>query len=322
LGEAVVENRPANDSAQVASLAIRPDALDLPSKIGLQDRFRSYAAAGSAGSRESSKPQAHAFFVGINRFEDAGANLAGCRNDVGAQAKVLISQGIFQPENLRLLTDTRAGTPAYPSKANVVRALTELVEKAGPNDVIYLGFSTHGAFDENRKDAFLLMADMTYLYGQELMAILAKAKAKNILITMDACHTGGMPGVGAAQFAGKDSSAPIPDSFYDMLGASRGHVVIRACRADQTTPDIRTLGHGILTTVIIGGLTGDADANGDGIVTLSELRIHVTTAIPKISRRANEIRGGSEDPLEPTFTSSSFGEAGDLPLTVVSPATR
>ena len=84
---------------------------------------------------------------------------------------------------------------------------------------------------------------MALLYGQELAAILAKAKAKNVVITMDSCHTGGMPALGGAQFANARGSkaAPIPDSFYQMLGSSRGHVVIRACRADQSTPDIRIL---------------------------------------------------------------------------------
>jgi uncharacterized caspase-like protein len=219
------------------------------------------------------------------------------------------------------MTDARKGTADYPSKENVVAALTKLIETAGPNDIIYLGFSTHGGFDEEKKDSFLLMADMRFLYGQELTNLLSKAKAKNIVITMDACHTGGMPGMGGTQFANAGKSvAPIPDSFYQMLGSARGHVVIRACRADQTTPDIRTLGHGILTAAIVAGLTGDADANSDGIVTLSELRIYVTTAVPKISKRADELGADLESgPLEPTFTSSSVGEAGDLPLTVVEP---
>lgn len=322
VGAAVAENTPAGGGAIVASLAnISPAPLRFPSRVALQDKFRTYAGA----AKDASAPKAHAFFVGINRFENPDANLVGCRNDVGAQAKVLTTQGIFPAENLRLLTDTRKGTPDYPSKQNVVAGLTQLIEKAGPNDIIYIGFSTHGGFDGERKDSCLLMADMSLLYGQELTAILAKAKAKNIVITMDACHSGGMPGMGGAQFANARGSKapPIPDSFYQMLGSSRGHVVIRACRADQSTPDVRTLGHGILTLAIVAGLTGDADANGDGIVTLSELRIYVTTAIPIITKRADELGAELEHgPLEPTFTSSSFGEAGDLPLTVVQPKTN
>lgn len=100
-------------------------------------------------------------------------------------------------------------------------------------------------------------------------------------------------------------------------------MVIRACRSHQYIPDICTYGHGILSTLMVSGLSGDADSNGDGIITLSELRIHITTAIPKIGDRAieldaqNGINTDGEEPLQPAFTSSSFGEAGDLPLTTV-----
>ncbi len=321
VGLAVAENSPSGGNGRMAALGSTPSLRSAlrsspPSKSALANRFRSFASTGS--SRQSDLPKAYGLFVGINGFQDPGANLVGCRNDVGSQAKVLASQGIFSPDSIRLLTDTRKDTPDYPSKANVLAALSETVAKAGANDVIYLTFSTHGMYDSKAKDSALLMADMNLLYGRELTEILSNAKAKNILITMDACQTGGMVSIGGSQYAAKTKSAPIPESFYEVLASSRGHVVIRACRSDQSTPDIRPLGHGLLCAILISGLTGDADANGDGIVTLSELRIYATTAIPTISRRAIELGSDiSEDPLQATFTSSSFGEAGDLPLTVV-----
>jgi hypothetical protein len=318
-------------------------------KTALMQRLRSFVGGPSgslARSGAEASPKAWAVLVGINRFEDregytpGGNNLVGCRNDVGAMAKVLMTQGIFTPERTVLLTDAQKDSPRYPSKVNVVAALTEVVQQAGPSDVIYLSFSTHGGYNPEKKDTGLMMADsMTSgsdLFGAELIELLKPAVARNILITMDACQTGGMVSVGGTQ-GGKQLAKerapvepqPIPESFYQRLGAARGHVVIRACRADQTTPDIHTLGQGLLTSLMVGGLSGDADADGDGIVTLSELRIYVTTAIPQISRRQLELdaeRDGEDfeaaDVLEPTFTSSSFGEAGDLPLTVVPQGTE
>ncbi len=320
----LAEHPPSGDGGRVATMASSPSVKQIlqasrpPSKSRLESRFRTYAAGDSARSTES--PKAYGLFVGINGFEDPGANLVGCRNDVGAIAKVLGTQGIFTANSIRMLTDTRKNTPDFPSKSNVINALRETVAKAGPNDILFLSFSTHGMYDPNAKDSCLLMADMGMLYGKEMSEILSAAKAKNIVITMDACQTGGMTAIGSSQFSAKAKASPIPESFYEMLGSSRGHVVIRACRADQSTPDIRALGQGLLCSVLLSGLTGDADANGDGIVTLSELRIYATTAIPSISKRAIELGSQmSEDPLQATFTSSSFGEAGDLPLTVVEP---
>jgi hypothetical protein len=309
----------------------------VPSKAPLQKTFSTFT--GKSTSPES-PAKAWAVLVGINRFdggdpEQAGNNLVGCRNDAGALAKILMMQGIFSPETTRVLTDTRVSTPDFPSKANILSALRETIEKAGSNDVIFVGFSTHGMYDEHRKDSALIPVDYARtgepIWGSELTELLSKSQAKNMVIVMDACHTGGMASMGGTQAftlrgaVSRDGTA-IPESFYERLGASRGHVVIRACRSDQTTPDVRSLGQGILTALLVSGLTGDADADKDGIVTLSELRIYVTTSIPQITGRELEMRKaagddiGDETPLQPTFTSSSFGEAGDLPLTIVSPS--
>jgi len=312
-------------------------------KTELLKQWRAYSVKGQRVNTQLTEtaemPKAWAVMVGINRFEmpegwDSGsANLAGCRNDVGVLAKVLMTQGIFTPERTVLLTDAQKDSPRYPRKVNVVAALSEVVRQAGPSDVIYIAFSTHGGFDTDKKDTGLMMVDSltggSDFYGEELLKILQEAKAKNILISMDACQTGGMGSLGGSQGALANRQAsrermPIPEGFYQRLGASRGHVVIRACRADQSTPDVLTLGHGLLSCLMVAGLSGEADADNDGVVTLSELRIYITTAIPKISRREMEIAAENGGPafdesevLQPTFTSSSFGEAGDLPLTVV-----
>ncbi len=164
-------------------------------------------------------------------------------------------------------------------------------------------------------------------------ALLAQSKARNILFMIDACHSGGTAAIGPSQSAfprhfkaTADSAArrfaTVPERFYDELAQAQGHVVIRACRADQSTPDLAYLGMGqsLLTLVLLEGLTGDADANHDGIVTLSELRIYTTKAIARISKRAaqfGEDQSDNHGALVPTFTSGAIGETGDLPLTVV-----
>lgn len=315
--------------------AVSPKALD-----SLKRQFDAKAKGSGA------KPKAWAVLVGINDFEFVN-DLTSCRNDVTALAKVLTTQGIFEPAQVRLLTDARRGTPDYASKANVIAALNDTIRSAAENDIIFICISGHGGFDKRRKDSHFYVADSkgvsdgqasqeyeeavkTVIYGQELDALLSKAKARNILMAFDACHSGGLTALGTRQLQVQPRNLTrvshqfgiVPESFYERIGEARGHVVIRACRSDQTTPDLAYLGFGqsMLTLVLLQGLTGDADANHDGIVTLGELRIFTTTAIPKISRNAaaaGEDQGDNRGPLEPTFTSGAFGEAGDLPLTVV-----
>lgn len=307
--------------------------VDAAVRSRVQQRFAAYANGLSA--TKAATPKAWAVLVGVNEFESI-TPLWSCRNDVAAMAKVLSTQGIFEPERIRILTDARKGSEDYPTKQNVLAAIGSAIEQAGPDDVLLIGISSHGGYDAERKEAFFCTVDAQKgamgIYGSELQALLSNAKARNVLIVVDACHSGGNPALGAAQPFRNGSPATttqrqfaaVPESFYESLASARGHVVIRACRADQTTPDLFNIGVGqsLLTLVVLNGLTGDADADGDGIVTLSELRIFVTTAIPKISRlaaEAGEDQSENHGPLEPTFTSGGFGEAGDLPLTVVAP---
>lgn len=309
----------------------RAFSADAEARSRIQQHFTAYA--NKLSTTKAAAPKAWAVLMGVNEFESVSP-LWSCRNDVAAIAKVLSTQGIFEPERIRILTDTRHGSEDFPTKENVIAAITAVIDQAGPDDVVLIGISSHGGYDPDRGESFFCTVDtkdgMKGIYGSELQALLSKAKARNVLIIIDACHSGGNPALGAAQaFLKRGSPVPtqrqfaaVPESFYERLASARGHVVIRACRADQTTPDLFHIGVGqsLLTLVTLNGLTGDADANGDGIVTLSELRIFVTTAIPKISRlaaEAGEDQSRNHGPLEPTFTSGGFGEAGDLPLTVV-----
>ncbi|MEO8353403.1 MAG: FHA domain-containing protein, partial [Chthoniobacteraceae bacterium] len=144
------------------------------------------------------KPKAWAVLVGVNDFEFIN-DLTSCRNDVTALAKILSTQGIFELERIRLLTDARKGTPDYASKANVLVALRETLRNAAENDVVFICISGHGGYDKRRKDSNFYLADSkgvseegseseyneaakTVFYGQELDELLAGAKARNVIL--------------------------------------------------------------------------------------------------------------------------------------------
>lgn len=274
-------------------------------------------------------PKAWAVLVGVNKFETISP-LFSSRNDVAALAKVLTSHGIVETERMCLMTDARARESSdYPNKKNVIHTLKRVLSQAAADDVVFVVFSSHGGYDEESRDAFFCTTDTSQevpgIYGRELQSLMESSQARNILIMLDTCHSGGTGALGnpkrALSFAENSplkGPRSIPESFYDELAKARGSIVIRACRADQTTLDLKLLGQGFLTMVAVCGLTGDADANNDGIVTLSELRVYVTKTIPAVCQLATKA-GYVEPswPLQPTFTSGGAGEAGDLPLTVV-----
>ena len=80
-----------------------------------------------------------ALCVGINQFSNLpmASWLNGCVNDANDMAAMLRKRG-FAPRSVTVLTDDQA------TKANVMAALTKLVETAKEGDHIVFSFSSHG----------------------------------------------------------------------------------------------------------------------------------------------------------------------------------
>ncbi len=78
------------------------------------------------------------------------------------------------------------------------------------------------------------------------------------------------------------------------IGAeSRGRVVITASGPNEVALELPALGHGTFTYYLLEGLSGKADRNGDGIVTVSELYEYVEDQVDRRARAA----GGRQRPM-------------------------
>lgn len=123
--------------------------------------------------------------------------LPGIDVDIENMKKVAVTMR-FEPENIKVLFNEQA------TSANVHGALSSWIrDGVGPNDRVLIYFSTHGtrvadAQSANGVDDAIVMHDtvpangrlMNVLLGRELGTAIANSPSHNVLVLVDACHSG------------------------------------------------------------------------------------------------------------------------------------
>ncbi len=153
--------------------------------------------------------QNHALLIGVSEYRDPSArDLNGPRNDVAALGRMLEQR--WGKTAVRQLVDAEA------TKANILKALSQLVDRVKPEDQVFIYFSGHGTskYDRNFSqnlglpiaygsgafmphdtvavgDANSIMSSL--LIGQRDLQPLLKRLDRtgaNTLVIMDACYSG------------------------------------------------------------------------------------------------------------------------------------
>jgi metacaspase-1 len=242
-----------------------------------------------------------ALCVGINTFENLPtANwLNGCVNDAEDLASLWTSRFGFADNDVTTLTDAQA------TKAAVMGALTDLVERAkrGEVDQIVFALSSHGTQvpdangDEiDHADEAFAMYDInsegdrwdpaTVLLDDELHALFTGVpKAVLVEVLLDTCHSGTglksldfLPGrrprfVPPPTSEGLDTVEEVdPVGLRDLVKGSRldsTPVLFAACRPDQTASDAHFEGryNGAFTHFLVEALTADQKLPRSGLLT-------------------------------------------------------
>lgn len=220
-------------------------------------------------------PQSYALVIGISQYQNLppAAQLRYPELDANAVYATLISAqgGQFPAEHVHLLVGNQA------TRANVVRELEQWLEvttKADDRVLIY--FAGHGfiaggkgylaPYDidlHNIENTAIPMELLGRLIGSDI-------KGKWKVLLSDACHSG----------------AITPETDPSRLNAllldlNQSIFSLTASRDREQSFESADWGggHGIFTYYVVQGLSGAADANGDGIVTADELAEYVRTNV-------------------------------------------
>jgi metacaspase-1 len=143
-----------------------------------------------------------ALLIGIGRYHDAGVNLPGIELDIGVMTEVAEGLG-FKPAATQVLLNEQA------TLAQVRAALQALADGTGPRDRVLVYYSGHGTQlpdedgdEDDGLDEALTLHDMAtvqrggratldgVLVDDELAEALARIPSRQVLVLIDACHSG------------------------------------------------------------------------------------------------------------------------------------
>lgn len=167
-------------------------------------------------------------------------------------------EGGALPDNqVRLLIDEDA------TQGNIMTAMRSVFLRADENDVILFYFSGHGL-----PGSFLPVDYDGYnnkLEHKDIKDILAVSKAKHKLVLADACHSGSI-------LASRKPLNSILQRYYEAFEDTRGGTALMmSSKGEEYSLEDGGLRSGIFSHFLVRGLKGEADVNGNKIVTVKEL---------------------------------------------------
>lgn len=232
---------------------------------------------------------AFALIVGISRYEDKNIRpLDYTHADAEAFGRLLADPrrcGIPK-EHTRVLLDQEA------TLYNIKRAIGRwLHQEASDDSTVFVFFAGHGGLESDRTgmepdgiQKYLLPWDAKHddlfnsaLSNADFHRLLNTVRARRLVIFMDACYSGGV-----AERGGRDLG--VVGNPYERLAEGQGRLVIAASKPNQRSWEDETLGHGIFTHHLLEALSGKADADEDGFVSIMEVYKYLECNVPASAR--------------------------------------
>lgn len=250
----------------------------------------------------------HLMVVGINNYKNSKYTLNYAKADATSFKEQLEkSNDVFSKINVHFITDADA------LKANIESTFKEIAKEARPQDLFIFYYAGHGVMTmgDKNKEFYIVPYDVTQLYGaedalaqkgisaSELQEFSRNIPAQKQLFILDACQSAGALDAIAMRGASEEKAIA-------QLARSTGTHWLTASGSEQFATEFSQLGHGVFTYALLMGLQGAAD-NGDGSITVNELKAYLETAVPELTQK---YKGTAQYP-------ASYGFGNDFPLETI-----
>jgi len=221
----------------------------------------------------------YVFAVGINKYKNPALNL----NYAEPDAKGIVDffrhkdNVLFKSVELREIYNEQA------TKENITAKLKQL-ENINPQDAVLIYLAGHG---ENINDKwYFIPYELTYpereedvktkgISSDELAGYIKSIKAQKILMLIDACKSGAV----LIAFRGFEDRKAL-----SQLSRSTGVHIVAASTKDQFAAEVKELGHGVFTYILLEGLKGKAAGKGE-TVTVLKLMGYIQEQLPEITKK-------------------------------------
>ena len=249
--------------------------------ISAQSRAELVRITNDQGKSENVRlyENSYALLIGASNYNPGWNKLPGVNEDLKAVETVLKKQ-MFTVEKL-----------IDPTSKNLLSSIDTFVRNYGlhPNNRLLIYFAGHGftETDEGREFGYIVPVDapapskdifgfrQTAVTMDEMESVARKIRSKHALFVFDSCFSGTLLNA---------RRSPTP-TIISMKAAQPVRQFITAGTADQEVPD-----KSIFREQFVEGIEGEADRNGDGYVTASELADFLQEKVTNYTR-------GSQTPL-------------------------
>ncbi|MEO1446656.1 MAG: caspase family protein, partial [Cyanobacteria bacterium J06635_11] len=190
--------------------------------------------------------------IGVNHYQDPHLpNLQYSAIDCQGLGEALEAATVaFTSKQAKIHHDS---TDAKPTLATVQASLAQMVTQAQSQDTILFYFSGHGFQDTEYQQAVLCLSDTqkdnllaTGLGLQTLLDALGQCKARQQLVWLDACHSGGMTLRGAsstkATAALENPTSQLVSVLRQQAARSSGFYALLSCDQNQRSWEFPELG--------------------------------------------------------------------------------
>ncbi|KAK8473911.1 hypothetical protein V6N13_055670 [Hibiscus sabdariffa] len=180
-----------------------------------------------------SKPTKRAVLVGCN-YPNTKFRLQGCINDVLSMEDLILNEFGFDQDNVKYFIDEIGTSPeGFPTRANIMAALEEMVEDAVAGDVLFFHFSGHGTTlsslkpgESYKEEEAIVPCDLNLITDMDLRYLIQKLKpGTSFTILSDSCHSGGLIDKDKEQIGpSRMKGIPFP-VYYKARGISVGTIM-------------------------------------------------------------------------------------------------
>ena len=222
------------------------------------------------------KPTLYLLSIGVSVYDNPEYNLGVADKDATAIAKMFKGQKgkIFKDVVVKTLTNKQA------TSDNILDGLDWIDREATSKDVVMIFIAGHGVNDDRGSyyflshDANLKRLRRTAVNWQEIQVTMKSLPSKVILLA-DTCHSGNITG----------TRRDITSAIKSITHSGTGSIIMTATTGSGYSYEQKSWGHGAFTKSLLDGIGQyKADYDGDGIVSMKELDLYVTSRVKKLTK--------------------------------------
>jgi WD40 repeat protein/uncharacterized caspase-like protein len=262
---------------------------------------------------------AYVLSVGINQYKSSDLNLQYASDDASAFSNTLSSQE-SRLEDLFYKVVTVPVLNEQATKANIISALARLagtetgpimpgqpagfqnLQPATPRDSIFIYYAGHGAASAETPRFYLWVHDFALdqfngdeasllklpgvISDLELERSLEKIDAREIVLVLDACHSG------KSLQMEDPRQGPMNSQGLAQLAYEKGMYILAAAEGNQLAQELDKYQHGLLTyALVVEGLEKFQadDAPHDGQISLREWFDYASERVAQLQQEGSEV---------------------------------